>query len=314
MSLGDMYLKKENTSRIINEQSFEEKDIKLLREIEEMMISGRRDRSLEKKLFNFFSSRNIKLPLDKQPAKYDAVIPLFYIDAKEEYQQYASGVLLQISNDIYLLTSAHVISNLKSLSKENGTLYFANSGLIKPVVGQCISTRNFGSNDTFDFAYIKLDRKLTEEIIGCTTLLQLSDLEFSINGIQNCNLAFTGYPFRKSRTQGNDSSGELYEYVGPYCSDEKLYQKYDYSTRQNIIISFDLKQTTTRSGDPLRPIVYPEGISGGAIFTAGIQINEDIPKYQLVGITHSHHTDSKIMVGTKIENCLDFIRKSEKVF
>jgi len=213
----------ESFKQIIEKRGISQEELDLLKAFGEMIDSGSNDPKLGYRLFSFFSSLGIKLPETERPRKYDSVIPLFYRNSKGEYISFASAVLLEISTDIFLLTAAHVFSDSNLPQSDNPVLFFACSDEILQVIGNLHATGKGNEKDEYDFAYVKLDEGIAQKVKEGATVLKFSDLAWKSNLPANTSIVFTGYPYKKSKAQGNVSTGELFEYVGIYITDKKLY-------------------------------------------------------------------------------------------
>ena len=306
-------LSKSELEELIYEKNLTAEDICVMREYSKMVVTGSHDAKLNRRMFDVFSKLDIHLPEDARPEKFKSVVPLFWINEKSYYEQFASGVLLEVSNEIYILTAAHVIKDVANNHPKENQLFFPINGEIHQVVGPYRTTAKYYPDDHFDFAYIKLKKYLREMIHGKAIVLRITDLDWISQIEELTNLVFTGYPFRKSKSDANGVSGELFEYDGQYCTDEKIYKKLSYSLQDNVITRYDLSNTTTRTGDPLSAVVSPEGISGGGIFSSSLQLpSVSFERNKLVGIAHHHYRELNIMVGTHIKPCLWFMANFEE--
>ncbi len=267
------------------------------------------DTKLSKKVFKILVQEKGIRPFKEfeKPSAFSSVIPLFRFK-EQQMEQYASGVLLEIAEVLFLLTAAHVVR------KENN-IFVPTKDEIKPIKGICRFTlQEDCSFDNIDFAYIKIENKLAKELKDYFIPLTQNDIDLSDIPQPNDFYVFTGYPYRKSKNIDNMFETDFFEYVGPYTADKSIYDQKHCDIQNNIIIRFNLKQTTTRNGDNLKAVVSPEGISGGGVFS----FSKDKKRFikgdsstKLVGIAHEHDGQKKIFIGTSILFCLNYIANFE---
>jgi hypothetical protein len=283
-------------------------EIEILRKFTQAIEYGQDIPKINKKAFNIFKKLYPNLIKEnKVTDNLSAVIPLFRIREKK-LEQYASGVLVSLNNKIYLLTAFHVLINEKP--------YMPLDGTIMPINGETNGINIIPrENRRLDFSYIKFTDTIATKIANEFTILREDDLLISERFDEVDGCVFTGYPHRKSKSNNNIISTEFYEYVGSYSMNENIYKQKGCSIKDNIISRFNLEQGTTRHGDHIRHIVHPEGISGGGIFLRNIKEmisrNEE-ENNKLIGIVHSFDVSRRLMIGTKIEVCLEYMSRKEK--
>lgn len=294
--------------QIIENYNLDKREINILRDFIKSHEDHVYDPQLSKKAFLIFKKKIPLNPFEAQekPNEFSAVIPLFR-DSIKKYEQFASGVLLSLAGKVYLLTAAHVIMDSKYLYIPIGSEFELAIGNSKQIVEDPNGTN-------VDFAYIELDIPLANFLAKNMKILTLSDLELQYSPTLINSCVFTGYPYRKSKfTESNQDikiSSQLWEFVGTYADDEKIYNEYRCSKQDNIIMRYNLMKATTRFGNNLSAVVTPVGISGGGIFTSNLQIGnpklfENNPK--LIGIGFSYNKNAYAMFGTNINYCLKFM-------
>jgi hypothetical protein len=303
-------LYKQIMQKMIDDYGLTAEDIKTLTEFHLSADSGNYIPKLNKKAFRLLTQKMGIKPFEYEakPDEFDAVIPLFRYNA-DKMEHYASGVLIEVGNTVYLLTASHVVEVTK-------TIYMPVQEDIVPVLGGCHYIPSNPSKKTnIDFAYIKIDSGLSVNKKKYIRILKLSEMDLNSNLSVNDFCVFTGYPHRKSKNKENIISTEFFEYVGSYSKDDELYNRYYCNKVDNLIIRYNFRDTTTRFGDNLQEVVSPEGISGGGIFNSQIKTKLDNDVHsnpKLIGIAHFYDRHKKIMIGTRIEYCLRFMAKHEK--
>ena len=267
----------------------------------------RSDPKLEKRVTKIFSKKLGIKPFKDEPIpkEFSAVLPLFR-EHVGTLDQFASGVLIEIGNKIFLFSASHALEQMNEVLMPVGTE-------IVSIVGGCGGIYSDSKEHAnLDFLFIDIAEKLHEKIKNNSVVLNYSNIGFEYDLPTNAPCVFVGYPFRKSKKdrENNSFSSEILEYVGTYMSNEETYHKLGYKKNENIIMRYNFKQTTNRLGENVRPTVLPEGISGGGIFINSIRKkNEDsVRNVKLIGISHSFDSKKKVMIGTRIETCLAIIQ------
>ncbi|TGM74358.1 hypothetical protein [Leptospira bouyouniensis] len=304
-------MKDDDFEQFLNAHKLTHKEIDLLHDFFISIKSNSYNFQLAKKAFLLFSKRMRLNPFEEQnrAKEFSAVIPLFR-DVGSKFEQFGSGVLLNLSGKVFLLTAAHVFLDAKFL-------YFPIGNEFELAVGNSRHIVTDIHGNFFDFAYIELDIPLSSFNANKMEILSFSDLELKKMHTTIPYCVFTGYPHRKSTYSESNGdvriSSDLFEYVGLYTDDKEFYEENNCDNNLHIIMRYNLKRSTTRFGGNLRSVVTPEGISGGGIFTSRIEIDnfklfENNPK--LIGITSSYNKSAYAMFGTRIKCCLEFIAEN----
>ncbi len=183
---------------------------------------------------------------------------------------------------------------------------------IVSIAGACggiLSSSKRHSN--IDFAFVDIAEELHDRIKMNNSILKYKIFADKCDFQESDSCVFVGYLYRKTKTrQNNVFSSRLHEYVGSYVSEEGIYENMGYNKNENIIIRYDFKLTSNRKGEYIRPIVSPEGVSGGGIFINSVTMKnqDDRKKTKLAGVAHTFDRKKKVMIGTNIETYLKVIQ------
>lgn len=241
-------------------------------------------------------------------AIFNSVFPII-IERDKKPEQIASGVLLEIKNHLFLLTSAHVFDDIQKFP----LLIPTNSGFTKTnFSAACLpNTDENRVGDKIDLAYIKLNFDLKKNFSQGISPLTLNNVDTTDYKEKDDIYTFSGFPYRKTKYKENTIQSELYSFTGGLAPKE-TYDNLNYSPNTNILIDFNRKKTINILGD-ISTAPMPHGISGGGIFSYSKDISRLVTGnniYRLVGIGHSYHEAQKILAGTSINLYLEIIYRN----
>lgn len=230
----------------------------------------------------------------------DSVCPIFVcLKVSEKIEQIGSGVLLQIKNQVFILTAAHVTD-----WKEKGELCIPTKngieGIEGHIAGIVLPKGVSRTKDKIDMSYFCLSKSLVGKLHKSFKPLTLEDCWLTDNTQPKDIYSFSGFPLSKAKTLNDKYTSEMMTYSGVSTSFTK-YEKLGYSDDTNIVIDFRRKKSANIDGVKNMP-PHPKGISGGAIFRW--PKDPDIePKYfkrTLVGIGHTYLQKHNTLIGTKL--------------
>jgi hypothetical protein len=231
----------------------------------------------------------------------EAVCPLFWMSHEnEKMEQIGSGVLVQLHEELFLLTAAHVTD-----ASETGDLYMPAEEKLVPVNGHFAhnpapsgSKRNV---DQLDIAYFCLSPELRAALHRTFRPICPNEIDpFDEPSIHDY-YTFVGYPWRKSTKTGNKLASEQFTFSEHRVIDQ-LYQHFGYSLKSHYVIRFRRNKSFSKRYMCLSPAPHPAGVSGGAIFAWPKEVDNepDVPNLKLVGICHTYHSDKHLLVGTHV--------------
>ncbi|PKA14344.1 hypothetical protein [Leptospira haakeii] len=236
---------------------------------------------------------------------FQSIFPII-ISKKGIPEQIASGVLLKIQEELFILTSAHVYDGING----NGLLVPTKTGLIEIeyFASHIPDAKNDRKNDKIDIAYLRFKAGSPIEFVDGLAPLSLNQIDISDSREGEDIYTFTGFPYRKSKFYDNKLSSELYSFTGG-ASNEEIFVEQNYDKNINIIIDFNRKKTIGEVGS-ISAAPLPNGISGGGIFSYSKdkrKLFSDEKVIRLVGIAHTFLEKEKLLVGTSIKLYLNLI-------
>lgn len=235
-----------------------------------------------------------------------SVCPIFIRYSNGKSEQVGSGVLLQLENDIFLLTAGHVIDWM-----EQGTLCIPCNDGISSITGYISSIyapmsidRN---DDKLDIAYFKLDDDLVTKIHKDFIPITRDECWVTDSSQESDIYSFSGFPLNKTKNRNGKISSEFFSYSGT-AVDIETYKTLGYNLETNILVSFRRKKSMNSLGEKIIP-PHPKGISGGAVFRWPKNIHRKKQKLKryLVGIGHTYLSNKNLFIGTKLDVILKFI-------
>lgn len=277
---------------------------------------------------------------------WDELCPV-YVEVNENFEKIATGVLLNIFDNIFLLTASHVIDEAKSINQEiliptkyglqniAGTLYH-----------RYLQNNEKREHDMLDFSYYKLAPKMIEALHEDLIPLTRNMIEISNNFTFKINKSIK--PLHQKEMMKRMKS--LYDNQTP---DNKEQLKFidDYRIKSTITFagypntkSYDKEtsyggQQVYYHGHGVDEDIYnlcnclPEeniiaeygkmgtmdtdfnsknspkskGISGGGVYKL-IETKDGLDR-KLIGIGHTHKDKKHLFIGTNISFCLNVIQR-----
>lgn len=231
---------------------------------------------------------------------FDEICPIFFEkEGNNKLEQIGSGVFLEIKNNIFLLTVAHVIDYL-----EHGDLFIPTDDGFSQLYGHYSFTKmpkGFQrADDTIDIAYFKIERELSNSLHHIFKVLKRDDLHLTESLVDNDIYTFAGFPWRKTKSRNNVHTSEQFAYTGGAAAERK-YEKLGYDRSSHIVVSFNRQKSYNTSGSKIIP-PHPQGISGGGVYTwpKDIKTSNREVNLLLVGIGHTYHEKQHCLVATRI--------------
>lgn len=230
-----------------------------------------------------------------------AVCPIFWMPHEiDRMEQIGSGVLLELFDEVFLLTSAHVTD-----ASETGDLYIPGRQQIVPIEGHSahnpVPLNGDRKDDRLDFAYYRLSTDLKFNLHDSFQPIRAQDVDPFDRPNERDYYTFVGYPWRKTVSRLGKQETEQFTFSGEIVSDE-MFQRWEYSKESHYLIKFRRNKVFSARYKSLSPSPHPEGISGGGIFAWPKEVDNepDIPALKLVGICHTYHSQSHLLAGTHV--------------
>lgn len=231
----------------------------------------------------------------------DCVWPVFCVaHESDRMEQVGSGVLLRISDEVFLLTAAHVADE-----RGSGNLFLPGRGEIVPVSGHfahiLVPKGGKRADDKIDVAYFRLSEDLRTNLDPSLRVLIRDDVLLHDQLFEGDCYTFAGYPGTKSRLRHDGIATEPFTYTGGAAS-EGDYERLGYSPTEHIVMRFSRKGAFTLLQQGKQTAPHPRGMSGGGVFAWPKDLCKrvKVPSLKLVGIAHTYHERHHCMVATRL--------------
>ena len=238
----------------------------------------------------------------KEYDPYDSMVPIYIkTDVPKRIKQIGTGVFIDMYNEPFLLTAAHVTDDLK-----NGELLVPTLHGLSPIEGYMahidLPPETPRSKDYTDIAYYRLETNFARTLCHQFWPFPQNRTELIMSAHDISVYSITGYPASKSKKNREGShTSEIFSYRGVVASDE-IYEKYGLDPENNIVVNFSKKRSMKPDTGEMYLPSNPSGASGGAIFgwPNGYELSEDWSLPKLVGIFHTFKEKEGIMIGTPL--------------
>ena len=270
-----------------------------------------------------------------------------YVELDNKMEKIATGVFINIFNNIFLLTAAHVIDQAKNLKKEISIpLKYGLQNIAGTLYHRYLEDGEYRNDDMIDFSYYKLDSRmiqiLHEDFNPLTeNMIEISD-DFTFDFDKSINYIPLKDMRKKIKLLYDNPSIENMEqikyinnlrteititFAGYPNTKSKMKKKY-HSSEQVFYHGFGVDKNVymlnncsvldnilARFGEKgtmdnnFNSTNFPkvEGISGGGIYRL-INTKDGLDR-KLIGIGHTYKSKQHLFIGTNIDLCLELIRR-----
>jgi len=243
--------------------------------------------------------------LGDQP--FSAVVPvLLQRNPNAQAEHIASGVLIQICNEVFFLTAAHVMDR-----DSEGELLIPGKTVFIPLTGNFskmhLPSSGLRLDDKFDVAYCCLESECVSELHPDCRILQRDDV--SLEGAPPSRRVYTvcGYPWRRTKTRGRSIDTLLTTLQG-YEVGTDVYEKLGLSRQHSIVLWINRKRMMSARLKRTVTPPSPAGMSGGGFyFLESDGQRGSMPRFRLAGITTTFHRDKSLLVATRLRVFVDCI-------
>ena len=275
---------------------------------------------------------------------FDELCPI-YVETQDDFEKIATGVLLNVFDNVFLLTASHVIDQAKNINKEiaiptkngleniSGTLYHR------------YLQKNENRDDyMLDFSWYKLAPKMIDILHEDFIPLTKEKIEISDDFTFQHDKSLEPIPVKEMMKRmkflydnPTPENNEKLEFINDFIikskiifvgypntkskvretsySDEKTYYHGD-GVGEDIYKSYNCtlvdniiaeygKKGTMNTDFDATNSPKPEGISGGGIYRL-IETKDGLDR-KLIGIGHTYKAKKHLFIGTNISFCLDVI-------
>jgi hypothetical protein len=238
-----------------------------------------------------------------------AVLPVFG-SQNNSLVLLGSSVLIQLGNEVVLLTAAHVTDFNKSYD-----LLIPGVRVLIDLSGHFADMRLPESgkrlDDRYDIAYYRLDHDVAQNIHADFTILGPEDADITDTAAKGDSYSMIGFPATKSDIGNGTASADLLVLSGEAC-DSTLYSKLHLSVKDHLIVRYRRKKGTHASTGNRTMAPSPHGMSGGGVFAWSKRLPDPtalaIPK--LVAILTEYRPEHNVFVATRLHCYLACIAKN----
>lgn len=238
--------------------------------------------------------------------------PIFRLLPGGKPEHIASGVLLQIVDDVFLLTAAHVTDQ-----QDEGELLVPGENHLMSIRGYFAhipvhegSTR---AEDKIDVAYYRLLPDVVKKLHPSLKVLTREHV-FLCDELDHRDLyTFAGFPWRKTKVSGVTYETSFYTFTGGAMPPE-TYKALGYDPTVHILIRFQRKKSFSFQRQTIEAAPLPEGLSGGGVFAwpKDAATRKDKPDLKLVGIAHTFHETNHCMAATRLNTYVACIVRNKQ--
>ena len=257
---------------------------------------------------------NVINALNAEQTVEKAVVPIYHIsDKKFKLEQIASGVIINIKDEYFILSASHVFDQIGNyaicIGVEPGKEVIQLPGERFSSPKGASGTHN---DDVIDASAYHITGDVPESIKKLSITMDVFDTEKSENNINIVYLA-SGFRVKKSNTKGNAIYSKKEAF--PSCEiTDKNYEILNLDSNMYVILNFE-EQMLVEGKWQLSPT--PKGFSGGAIIKVIPAETETgvVYKQKLTGIIIEHRKKNKqknidgVLIGTRINVHLAAIEK-----
>jgi hypothetical protein len=246
----------------------------------------------------FQAASNTLNILLERPKK--SICPIFRENGNKA-EQFGSGVLINISGEIFILTAAHVLDESDScdlLIPGKKSLIFPSGFFVRgpnPISGKRI-------DDHIDLAYIHLSKEIADDLND--DLIPLNNKDFDCSDVSNEGDAYSliGYPASKSSSTNTISTTELFVLTGEGQKNH-FYENLGLNIKDNLIIRFRRKKGFCLQREQRVLMPNPQGLSGGGVFSWSKDLpnKNELKTPKLAGIITEYHRNKHFFVSTRLE-------------
>lgn len=233
---------------------------------------------------------------------HDAVFPIFAAEgATAALDHVGSGVALQIGDDLFALTAAHVADHADG----DGALFMPAAEGIEQMTGGLsfnpVPEHGSRARDIRDMGYYHLSDEWRSKLHPAIKPLSLDDLLLTDELETGDLFTFVGFPWRKTKSRGNVQETDRTTYTG-HASAPDIYERLDYNRVVNVVIRMRRKKTYSTRYESRQTAPHPQGISGGAVIAWPWNFvdRHDASNLKLAAIGHTYHEGEHCMAATRI--------------
>lgn len=217
---------------------------------------------------------------------------------KEGMRPHGSGVLVEIKDEVVLLTASHVTDGVS----DNDQLYFRIHGGYVSCVGGLQET-DISIDETIDLAYVILDREVAENLRKGYRILPVSKIRRHNELLDAGQYCVIGFPEKNQKVEsGVLRTGASIFILEP--SSDKVYRYYGFEKRACYILDLKGKGKDFKTGEISKIDTNVYGMSGCGLWLMLVeQVGEEYNvDYRLIGVmTEFRKGKYHCLIGNRIE-------------
>lgn len=242
-----------------------------------------------------------------ESAAQQAVCPVYGIEGYRA-APVGSGFLLQVKDDVFFITAAHVLHE-----RHDCTLHIPGAGKPVPLEGTAYGTGllrpTAAPNFQHDLAFLKLKPELRDQITGSRIL---TPGDFAVDDLPAAATlyGFVGFPAEINRPSPDRKLQRSSIYYGCQPAAKSAYEWLRYDMRTHFVGEFDRANVVDGRGRIVEG-PSPKGMSGGPVWNLGkipdAMAGETTPA--VIGIMIEWWEEKEWLVGLRIALVTEAIRQ-----
>ncbi|MEB8345089.1 hypothetical protein OO010_03465 [Flavobacteriaceae bacterium KMM 6898] len=223
-----------------------------------------------------------------------------------------SGVLIEIKQEQYLVSAAHVIepNYIESMTIPNGEILIELQGLL---VTTALPLSQEREDDKIDLGIIKLNKACSKEIAKRFRFIELNEIDYEHSFLTSHQYMFCGYPNETTVVKNMEMEiNPIPLKVRTKMTNKELFIVPDYAIGTKWILDYDRNKQINISSKNLEHSPLPKGISGAGLWSIPCTPAKSIEDtdIRLIGImTDYFELQDKVVCATNIKLVLDIIKK-----
>ena len=218
----------------------------------------------------------------------------------------ASGVLIEVKNQKFLITAGHFLASKDPLDigiMIENTFYILN-GMVKYV-----NPDESEVADKIDIAVWKLDENVASELSKKYSFLPYSEIEYNHTVSSKPQYLIVGFPWRNTTKE----YAQKKLIVDPFvfltkASDKRFYKSLKFEEHSNILLDYRQKKVKNFKTGMVQANKSPEGVSGCGVWFLPTLLINGTPKPKLVGQIIEQDKSKTILISTRIHLAMEILR------
>jgi hypothetical protein len=239
---------------------------------------------------------------------------------EDRLEQNGTGILLQIENEYFAVTAAHVTDKVSAHFKERKPSFISGAGVVEQppilldhvvILSSPLGDRHRTFTELYDIAAIHLSHPVVEQLLQHNLFLRLENLDLDTEGNRDSWYLILGFTAQDSKpdpvSRVLTSKALAYLASIPTVEPEQLLF---FDETIGVPFTFVPEDRHDEEGNPEGPL-EPGGISGCGIWRIG---PKDQPVWdwkpeeaKLVAIEHKYVSSAQAVIGTRIRYAVEMI-------